>query len=142
MDGTPFDHRSLREDGLTELNKMFFAFGLVAHEHGFWQTDQELVVSGGIPHMIVKGFPRLSKLLWESEYVVPQKLMLISSELAEAMEAHRKGDRENFVEEMVDVFIRLGDMIDNFEMSDEFMTALQSKHEKNRRRPHKHGKGY
>lgn len=37
-------------------------------------------------------------------------LMLITTEVAEAAEAARIGDRENFAEECADIFIRLGNV--------------------------------
>lgn len=36
--------------------------------------------------------------------------MLVVSELGEAIEAHRHGDREGFEEEIADTFIRLADL--------------------------------
>jgi NTP pyrophosphatase (non-canonical NTP hydrolase) len=40
---------------------------------------------------------------WET---VPEKLCLIHSEVSEALEAHRKDDKENFAEEIADIIIR------------------------------------
>lgn len=59
--------------------------------HGFW--DEMLTATG---------FP--------SKYATPTKLMLIVSEVAEAMEADRKGDKANFAEELADIAIRLFDL--------------------------------
>jgi NTP pyrophosphatase (non-canonical NTP hydrolase) len=81
-----------------------------AKEKGFWDNRTEIV----------------SK-MWESglfsedeiEYVVKaikaQMLMLITSELGEALEADRKNKfglekKDTFEDEIADVFIRLGDM--------------------------------
>lgn len=43
-------------------------------------------------------------------YRIPAILALIHSELSEALEAYRKGDRANFAEELADTFIRLLDL--------------------------------
>jgi hypothetical protein len=66
------------------------------------------------------------------------RLMLVTTELAEAAEAIRKGDWENYVEELADTFIRLLDITGTQGIDIE--AAILDKMERNRRRPRKHGK--
>ena len=52
----------------------------------------------------------VKKGFWTCGRPIPELLMLCVSELSEALEADRKGNEENFREEIADTFIRLGDM--------------------------------
>ena len=72
---------------------------------------------------------------WEN---MPEKLMLVVTEVSEAMEAYRIGDRENFNEEIADTFIRLLDICGaiNMDIEEEIIHKMQV----NEKRPHKHGK--
>jgi NTP pyrophosphatase (non-canonical NTP hydrolase) len=65
------------------------------------------------------------------------KLALIHSEVSEALEADRKGDRENFVEELADVVIRVFDLCGSEGIDLE--KAIKEKMEYNKKRLHKHG---
>lgn len=81
---------------------------------------------------------------------IPTLLMLIVSELSEAMEADReenfnllnKGDLiyTNFQEEIADTFIRLFDLCGYLNIDIE--KVIKMKMEKNKERPRKHGKRY
>lgn len=73
----------------------------------------------------------------ENEYKIPTILALIHSEVSEALEAFRHGDKENFVEELADVYIRLLDCSGGLEV--DLVDAIIKKLEKNRKRGHKHG---
>lgn len=66
-------------------------------------------------------------------------LMLIVSELAEAMEADRKGEREHFKEELADVAIRLFDMAyaEKIDLDREIGRKMAA----NMKRPYLHGDG-
>ena len=64
--------------------------------------------------------------------------MLIVTELAEAMEAHRHQDDANFKEELADTFIRLLDLCGGLSIDIEEEIYKKSLHNKNR--PYKHGK--
>ena len=75
---------------------------------------------------------------WDKERNVGEALMLIVSELAEAMEAHRNQDEENFREELADTFIRLFDLCGGLKINIE--EEIIKKAEKNKGRPYKHGK--
>lgn len=70
--------------------------------------------------------------------IIPEKLMLVVTELAEAMEAYRHKDADNFAEELADTFIRLLDMCGRLQIS--IQDAVRNKMEKNFARPYKHGK--
>lgn len=74
-----------------------------------------------------------------SDYKVPAILALIHSEVSEALEAFRKGDRDNFLEESADVFIRLLDMLGAFVEDGEFEMVVAKKLVKNQRRGYRHG---
>lgn len=102
-----------------------------------------------------------SKGFWDLEGVgenalIPLKLALVNTEVAEALEAHRKGyddddpshfsgmtplQEEDFTEEVADAVIRLFDIIGFYGLS-EFGNILVAKIEKNRTRPYLHGKRY
>lgn len=64
-------------------------------------------------------------------------LALIHSEVSEALEADRKGDQENFAEELADVCIRIFDLCGSREIDLE--KAIVEKMEKNKGRSYKHG---
>ena len=80
----------------------------------------------------------VEKGFWEKERNIGEALMLIVTELAEAMEAHRKQDDANFKEELADTFIRLFDLCGGLKIDIEEEIAIKS--EKNKQRPYKHGK--
>jgi NTP pyrophosphatase (non-canonical NTP hydrolase) len=64
-------------------------------------------------------------------------LALIHSEVSEALEADRKGDQENFKEELADVCIRIFDLCGL--MNIDLEKAIADKMSKNLKRSHKHG---
>ena len=80
----------------------------------------------------------VEKGFWEKERNIGEALMLIVTELAEAMEAHRKQDHENFKEEIADAFIRLLDLCGGLKIDIE--DEIDRKSQKNKNRPYKHGK--
>jgi len=65
-------------------------------------------------------------------------LMLIVSEAAEALEALRKGNNENFDEEIADIAIRIGDFSENYgvDLENEIIDKMAT----NELRPSKHNK--
>lgn len=75
---------------------------------------------------------------WDKERNVGEALMLIVTELAEAMEAHRVQDQANFREELADSFIRLLDLCGG--MGIDIEEEIEKKSNKNKNRPYKHGK--
>jgi NTP pyrophosphatase (non-canonical NTP hydrolase) len=64
-------------------------------------------------------------------------LALVHSEVSEALEADRKGDQENFVEELADVCIRIFDLCGSRNIDLE--KAILDKMDRNKGRTHKHG---
>lgn len=80
----------------------------------------------------------VEKGFWEKERNIGEALMLIVTELAEAMEAHRVQDQENFKEELADSFIRLLDLCGGLGIDIE--EEISKKSQKNKKRPYKHGK--
>jgi NTP pyrophosphatase (non-canonical NTP hydrolase) len=64
-------------------------------------------------------------------------LALIHSEVSEALEADRKGDTENFAEELADVCIRIFDLCGSKGIDLE--AAIYKKMERNKGRSYKHG---
>lgn len=75
---------------------------------------------------------------WDSKRNTGEMLMLIVTELSEAMEAHRVQDRENFNEEIADTFIRLFDLCGGLKVDIE--KEIHKKMKRNKKRPYKHGK--
>lgn len=67
-------------------------------------------------------------------------LMLVVSELGEAVEGLRKGDKENLAEELADTCIRIFDLCGGLQIDLE--TAIYDKMQKNLARPSKHGKKF
>ncbi len=70
--------------------------------------------------------------------IVPEKLMLVVTEVSEAMEAYRDDDHAAFVEELADTVIRILDLA-AYTCSD-LDRAVVVKMEKNKLRPHLHGR--
>jgi NTP pyrophosphatase (non-canonical NTP hydrolase) len=74
---------------------------------------------------------------WDDTRHIPTQLCLIHSEVSEALEGFRKGDKENVAEELADVLIRVLDLAGGLgvDMDLEVTTKLA----KNRQRGYKHG---
>ena len=75
---------------------------------------------------------------WDEKRNIGEALMLVVTELAEAMEGHRHQDNDNFREELADAFIRLFDLCGGLNIDIEGEIARKSM--KNLKRPYKHGK--
>jgi len=75
---------------------------------------------------------------WDKKRNIPEMLMLIVSELGEALEAYRVQDKENFNEEIADTFIRLFDLAGGLKIDVE--KYIMQKAKINESRPYKHGK--
>jgi NTP pyrophosphatase (non-canonical NTP hydrolase) len=83
--------------------------------------------------------------LWSKDYVediktayINQCLILTIGEISEAVEGLRKGDADNFKEELADVYIRLSDLVGALEIDIE--EEIKKKMEKNKGREKMHGK--
>jgi len=71
---------------------------------------------------------------------VAAQIMLVVTELAEAVEADRYADFENFKEEIADAMIRLFDLAAAQDI--DLDEAIKQKMEYNKQRPYRHGKRY
>ena len=74
---------------------------------------------------------------WNVEHYIGEKLMLVVTEVSEAMEAVREDDRKNFNWEIADTFIRLIDICDalNIDIDEQIETVLKALE----KRPFRHG---
>lgn len=95
-----------------------------------------------INELVIQSFTTAHKNgFWKQARSIPEMLMLIVSELSEALEEHRtNGITEAFSEEIADAFIRLADMCGGLQLDIE--PIILKKMEKNKGRPYKHGKLY
>jgi NTP pyrophosphatase (non-canonical NTP hydrolase) len=84
-----------------------------------------------------KGFKTPSNI--KNHNAMLAKLMLVVTELAEATEAVRHGDEENFKEEIADTYIRLLDITGSYKGFDTAQEILK-KMQVNEGRPKLHGK--
>jgi len=75
---------------------------------------------------------------WDQERNIGEALMLVVTEIAEAMEGYRHQDQDNFREELADAFIRLLDLCGGLGIDIE--AEIAKKYEVNKSRPYKHGK--
>jgi NTP pyrophosphatase (non-canonical NTP hydrolase) len=100
-----------------------------AREKGFWDADGAIE---WLPHHLQTAFSNALK---------TQKLMLIVTELSEAVEALREGNDDNFIEEIADVWIRLADFSGEF-FGQRIIEEIKRKMEINAGRPAKHGKAF
>lgn len=74
---------------------------------------------------------------WEQSDNIPEKLMLIVSEVAEALEDYRNHEMGHIGEELADCCIRIFDLAGYLVIDLE--KEIKTKMEKNRARPHLHG---
>lgn len=81
-----------------------------------------------------------SKGFWDNPREFGTLIALIHSELSEALEADRRGNKENIAEELTDVAIRLFDLCGGYDIDLE--AAIVAKMAKNAGRPRLHGKAY
>ena len=80
-----------------------------------------------------KGF----KVDWDT---APTYLMLVVTELSEAMENWRDNRKESFKEEIADAFIRLFHLVGDLGLKEEIVRSILDKLKYNETRPYKHGK--
>lgn len=100
-----------------------------AKEKGFWDHTQKVLqdpVTGDKEFVV------------ENVSIIPEKLMLITSEVAEALEDFRHDKMDHIGEELADVVIRVFDLAQYLEVDLGF--EIFEKMSANRLRPHMHGK--
>jgi NTP pyrophosphatase (non-canonical NTP hydrolase) len=90
-----------------KMNKFFALCHQRSYDAGWWHS------TSGSPYLQKVG----GNIVEYNEHIVPTKLMLIASEIAEAMEAHRKSamdeklpNRTGIECELADAVIRIGDL--------------------------------
>lgn len=91
----------------------------IARKHGFWPS----------------GAPRE---LFDDVNLMLSKLMLVTTEVAEAAEAVRHNDRGNLVEELADICIRVFDL--SAALNVDIEQEIADKMTLNEQRRHMHGK--
>ncbi len=81
---------------------------------------------------------------WEASQNISEKVMLVVTELAEAVEAYRngivKGEKDCFAEEIADAMIRICDIAGYLEIDLE--KEITDKMDYNKSRPYLHGKKF
>lgn len=108
-----------------DLNSLAAAIHDWARDKGFW--DHERLGPGTINRVAVN-----------NPSIIPEKLMLVVTEIAEAMEGFRDGDEENVKEEIADSIIRLLDIAAYLDM--DVRQEIAAKMVTNEGRPHMHGR--
>lgn len=128
--------------------------------------EKELQALDGINYLAAKIYQgNKEKGFWDKERNVGELLMLVTSELGEAMEAHRKGDfaekaklledlhngkdfalsfnahvKDTFEDEIADAVIRLFDLSEGLHIDLAYHIGIKLKY--NATRPRLHGKNY
>jgi NTP pyrophosphatase (non-canonical NTP hydrolase) len=117
-----------------------------AHEnavkHGFWEDYKFLSnLSSDVNNVFaVDKSLKLLDVKSMADNAIGNRLMLITGEVAEAHEALRKNDADNFQEELADIVIRIFDLCGGLTIDLE--AEIHKKMEKNKDRPYKHGKAF
>lgn len=123
---------TLIEDGLNAIRKNFRRMFEV------FKKRQPNTITYNINHLCVQAYETAKSKGWhDNEPETGTLLALIHSEVSEALEADRKGDAENFAEELADVCIRIFDLCGSrgIDLDD----AINQKMERNKLRSYKHG---
>ena len=114
---------------MLDLQEMARESEQTAREHGF--DDDAVAIKRRL-----RDFP--VELAAFERYLKLAKLMLVTTELAEAAEAVRNGDHSNYGEELADVVIRVGH--ESFRNGLDLSVVVAEKQAVNKARPIRHGK--
>ncbi len=112
-----------------------------ARKHGFWEDWEDwdsICWEDGLPKREDSTLDLEE--LFNFNNAIATRLMLIVSELSEALEALRHEDKENFAEELADVAIRLADLCGG--LCIDLEAEILKKMRKNKTREYKHGKAF
>ena len=82
----------------------------------------------------------VKKGFWKEGRPISECLLLIITEVCEAVEADRNRDDPAIYEELADIFIRLGDLVGALDINIE--EEIERKMAINEKRPYKHNKKY
>lgn len=121
-----------------EINELVEKAHRNAKSHGFWEDWERIEQLENMTINISKDGEKQVKI--DKCNAIATRLMLIVSEVSEALEGIRKDDRENFKEELADIAIRVGDLCGGLEINLE--EEIKKKMERNKSRPYKHGKAF
>ena len=117
----------------------------LSNERGLTPREEERIVSPrpSRPNTLNSLAKNIAKWREEKGFItgwenMPEKLMLVVTELSEAMEAYRKDDKKNFNEEIADTIIRLCDIVGSLGIDIE--DEIEKKMAINKDRDYKHGK--
>lgn len=124
-------HKAIEEVLSMTIDKLVKNAHKNAVEKGFWEDWMEFTWSN-------IGDAENAKSIKNN--AIGMRLMLIVSELGEAVEALRHNNYENFKEELADVVIRVADLCGGLGIDLE--TEIERKMERNKTRPYKHGKQF
>jgi NTP pyrophosphatase (non-canonical NTP hydrolase) len=143
---------------MSEINRLAKEINKIAEDKGFWEEYDQAVI-------LLKDYPRIQKAVKRAFF--SQKLMLVTSELGEALEALRedhlaiipkkftikylenetdwfekfeKDIKNTFDDELADAIIRLLDLAEK--MGIDMDWHIKAKMIYNSQRPHKHGKNF
>nr|WP_253197602.1 MazG-like family protein [Clostridium algidicarnis] len=112
-----------------------------AKRHGFWEDWFRIKQLEKIAMEVNKEMPDLlTEHKEDVNNALGNRLMLITGEVAEAHEALRRKDYENFKEELADIVIRTCDLAGGLDIDLE--AEILKKMEKNKDRAYKHGKAF
>lgn len=109
-----------------------------AKEKGFWEDWERIQDFRNLAINISPDGENQADI--DANNAIATRLMLIVSEVSEALEALRKDNRDNFAEELADVVIRVCDLAGGLEIDLE--KEILNKIERNKDRPYKHGKKF
>ena len=120
-----------------EINQLIKAAHENANRKGFWEDWKDIKGSKKNKTVEIKTGHAEENLI---NNAISTRLMLIVGEVAEAQEGLRKGDADNFREELADIAIRLFDLCGGLDIDLEL--EIITKMAINKSRPYKHGKAF